>query len=101
MGQLIEVTVFGAEEKCASCIHLPSAKETMEWLEAAVKRKYPEHNFRFRYVDINKVAEKKDQAYADAILSDEYMYPLVVIEDEVVAEGNPRLKDVYVKIDAM
>ncbi|MBU9722127.1 MULTISPECIES: YuzD family protein [Bacillaceae] len=95
----ITITVYGAEEKCASCIHLPSALETMEWLEAAVNRKYPEKSFQFVYCDIEAPVNEEQKIYAQKILNDEYFYPLVVIDDEIVAEGNPRLPDVYKKIE--
>ncbi|WP_017726395.1 YuzD family protein [Halalkalibacterium ligniniphilum] len=100
MEKPIEIVIFGAEVKCASCINLPSALETMEWLEAAVGRKYPEKELQFRYVDIHQATDK-DEAFAKAILEEEYMYPLVVIENDVVAEGNPKLKDIYNKIESL
>jgi disulfide oxidoreductase YuzD len=28
----VEILVYGAEERCASCVNLPSSKETTEWL---------------------------------------------------------------------
>ncbi|WP_332695746.1 YuzD family protein [Halalkalibacter lacteus] len=96
----MNVTVYGAEEKCASCIQLPSARETMEWLEAAITRKYPEIDFTFAYVDINEPGTKEDHLfYANAIKDDEYFYPLVVLKGDVVAEGNPKLKEIYEKIE--
>ncbi|GAE28667.1 YuzD-like protein [Halalkalibacter wakoensis JCM 9140] len=98
----MKITVYGAEEKCASCIHLPTAKETMEWLEAAVSRKYPQIPFVFEYVDIDQSQQNQDhQYYADAIKDDEFFYPLVVLEGNVVAEGNPKLKEIYGKIEEL
>ena len=38
----IEIEVYGAEQICASCVNLPSSKDTCEWLEAALTRKFPE-----------------------------------------------------------
>ncbi|EUJ43930.1 DUF1462 family protein, partial [Listeria riparia] len=32
---------------------------------------------------------------ADMIVDEDYMYPVIVIDGEVIAEGNPRLKDIY------
>ncbi|MFC0559499.1 YuzD family protein [Halalkalibacter alkalisediminis] len=102
MVDMVKITVYGAEEKCASCIHLPSAKETMEWLEAAITRKFPETSFDFTYIDIDHPGEEEiDIKFAEAIKDDEYFYPLVVLEDEVVAEGNPKLKDIYGKIEQL
>ncbi|ARK31920.1 DUF1462 family protein [Halalkalibacter krulwichiae] len=96
----LKITVYGAEEKCASCIHLPSAKETMEWLEAAVLRKFPELDFQFEYIDIDVPGEKEVHIkYAELIKADEFFYPLVVLGNEVIAEGNPNLKEVFKKIE--
>ncbi|WP_078555647.1 YuzD family protein [Bacillus alkalicellulosilyticus] len=95
----LEITVYGAEEKCASCVHLPSAKDTMEWLDAALQRKYPDKNILVRYVDIYEPQTDMDERFASAIQSDVYFYPLVVIEDEVVAEGSPKLKMILEKIE--
>jgi disulfide oxidoreductase YuzD len=98
--RIMKITVYGAEEKCASCIHLPSAKETMEWLEAAITRKYPETKFYFEYVDIESPNDRDDHIpFIEAIKEDQYFYPLVVLEGNVVAEGNPKLKEIYEKIE--
>ncbi|WP_227937474.1 YuzD family protein [Alkalihalobacillus deserti] len=102
MAETIKVTVYGAEVKCASCIHLPSAKETMEWLEAAITRKFPETSFEFTYIDIEHPGiDETHIKFSDAIKDDEYFYPLVVLEDEVVAEGNPNLKSIFEKIEQL
>ncbi|TSB48615.1 YuzD family protein [Bacillus sp. P16(2019)] len=95
------MTVYGAEQKCASCVHLPSALETKEWLEAAVNRKFPEANLSVVYVDIEKPVGEEQESYAKAILNDEYFYPLVILNGEVVAEGNPNLKSISKKIEAL
>ncbi|MGA9173061.1 MAG: DUF1462 family protein, partial [Thermoactinomyces sp.] len=34
----IEVLVYGAEQLCASCVNLPSSRETATWLSAALGR---------------------------------------------------------------
>ena len=41
----IEIQVYGAEQICASCVNLPSSKDTCEWLEAALQRKFPNQPF--------------------------------------------------------
>ncbi|WP_096202543.1 YuzD family protein [Bacillus sp. FJAT-45350] len=95
----IIITVYGAEEKCASCVNLPSALDTKEWLEAAINRKYTSIPVTIRYVDIYKPETEEDKKYSEEILDDVYFYPLIVIDDEVVAEGNPKLKDIFAVIE--
>jgi disulfide oxidoreductase YuzD len=89
----VEISVYGAEVLCPSCVNLPSAKETYEWLEAALSRKYKDQPFKIVYIDINQPQEEPDkQEFSQKVLDDEYFYPLVVIEGKVVGEGSPRLK---------
>ncbi|MCM3760458.1 YuzD family protein [Alkalihalobacillus oceani] len=98
--QALTLTVFGAEEKCASCVHLPSAKETFEWLEAAISRKFPDIPFTAVYVDIETSAMNAWQKkMAEAIQDEEYFYPLVTVNEHIVAEGNPNLKLVFAEIE--
>ncbi|WP_407928638.1 YuzD family protein [Alkalihalobacterium elongatum] len=98
----VTISIYGAEVKCASCVNLPTSLETKEWLEAALGRKYPDVALQFRYVDIeqDEVAED-DQPFVEAIQNEEYFYPLIVIDDEVVAEGNPKLKVICEKIEEL
>ncbi|WP_407676489.1 YuzD family protein [Perspicuibacillus lycopersici] len=96
----VEITIYGAEQICASCVNLPSSKETYEWLEAALTRKYPNQPFSMNYVDImNPPAEEKLQAFAQRVIEEDMFYPVVLIEDQIVAEGNPRLKTIYVEME--
>ncbi len=39
------IEVFGAEIICASCVNAPSSKDTYEWLQAAIDRKFPNQPF--------------------------------------------------------
>lgn len=80
-------------------MNLPSSKDTMEWLDAALSRKYPNDALSIRYVDIYEPATAIDKRFADAILNDVYFYPLIVIDEEVVAEGSPKLRIINEKID--
>lgn len=48
----VEIILYGADQLCPSCVNLPSSKETFEWLEAAISRKFPEQAFKMTYVDI-------------------------------------------------
>lgn len=95
----VKMTVFGAEQKCASCIHLPSALETKEWLEAAVTRKFPDYEIHFHYCDIESPDSEEEKQFSEKILEEEYFYPLVVLEGKVVAEGDPRLPIVFSEIE--
>ncbi|WP_078429993.1 YuzD family protein [Alkalihalobacterium alkalinitrilicum] len=97
----VTISIYGAEVKCASCVNLPTSLETKEWLEAALSRKYPNAPLQFRYIDIEQEVEEADEKYVDAINNEEYFYPLIVIDDEVVAEGNPKLKAICEKIEKM
>ncbi|MGM0875474.1 MAG: YuzD family protein [Bacillota bacterium] len=92
----VEICVYGAEILCPSCVNLPSAKETYEWLEAALKRKFKNQPFDIVYIDIHEPPnEPEKQDMAEKVINDEYFYPLVVIAGTVVGEGNPRLKKIY------
>lgn len=96
----VEICVYGAEILCPSCVNLPSAKETYEWLEAALKRKYKDQHFKITYVDIHEPPnDPEKKVFVEKILDDEYFYPLVVIEGHVVGEGSPRLKKIYEEFD--
>lgn len=94
-----EIFVYGAEQICASCVNLPSSKETYEWLEAAISRKFPDQPFKIRYIDIfNPPEEEAAKAFAERIIEEDLFYPVVTMDDEIIGEGNPRLKDVYKKM---
>ncbi|KGA95848.1 disulfide oxidoreductase [Alkalihalobacillus alcalophilus ATCC 27647 = CGMCC 1.3604] len=102
MSSSISFRIYGAEEKCASCVHLPTAKETSEWLEAALVRKFPNSRLQFQYIDIEQtLISEEDQRYAEAIKEEEYFYPLVVLNGEVVGEGNPNLKEITKKVESL
>lgn len=96
----VKITVYGAEQICASCVNLPSSKDTYEWLEAAITRKYPNHSFIFDYVDImNPPNDEKKRQFAGKIIEEDLFYPVILIEDKIVAEGNPNLKSIYAEIE--
>ncbi|OIK11248.1 YuzD family protein [Bacillus sp. MUM 13] len=91
----VEIQIYGAEQICASCVNLPSSKDTYEWLEAALARKFPEQPFTVTYIDIfNPAEETKIKAFAQRVIDEDLFYPVVLIEDEIIAEGNPRLKSI-------
>nr|WP_263325005.1 YuzD family protein [Neobacillus sp. Marseille-Q6967] len=94
----IEVIVYGADELCPSCVHLPSSKETFEWLEAAIARKFSGQPVKMTYVDIyNPPTEKA--SFAKKVIEEDMFYPVVVINEKVVGEGNPRLKTIFSELE--
>ncbi|HEX7064636.1 MAG TPA: DUF1462 family protein [Bacillales bacterium] len=95
----LEIVVYGSEAPCPSCLHAPSSKETKEWIEAAVQRKFPGQDLPIRYVDIENPKLEKDHEFCERILADEFFYPLVVINGEIAGEGDPRLKTIYKTIE--
>ncbi|GEN33309.1 MULTISPECIES: YuzD family protein [Aneurinibacillus] len=94
----MEILVFGAEQLCASCVNLPSAKDTAEWLQAALERKYGS-GIAVRYVDIDQPLEGMEADFAARIHAEEFWYPLVVLQGQVIGEGNPKLKDIQQAIE--
>jgi disulfide oxidoreductase YuzD len=97
---IVEIVVYGTEQVCPSCVSLPSSKETYEWLEAALSRKFPNQQFFLTYIDIfeppNDVIKQK---FARKILDEDLFYPVVVIDGNVVAEGSPRLKNIFAEME--
>ncbi len=95
------ITVYGAQILCPSCVNLPSAKETYEWLEAAISRKYPNQPFTISYVDIhNPPNEEEKRTFAKKIIAEDLFYPLVLVEKKIIGEGNVRLKAVYEELES-
>ncbi|AWE08444.1 disulfide oxidoreductase [Lysinibacillus sp. 2017] len=94
------IEIFGAEIMCASCVNAPSSKDTYEWLQAAIERKYQNQPFTIRYIDIEGIIDnERDQDYANRIHEDEFFYPLVLINDEVVGEGYVQIKPVFTALE--
>lgn len=92
----MEIYVFGAEQTCASCVGMPSPRETYEWLQAAISRKYPEQPFGIHYIDFENPPEgETEQQFSKKIIEEDLIYPVIVINGEIIAEGNPKLKDIY------
>ncbi|WP_139490761.1 YuzD family protein [Brevibacillus dissolubilis] len=97
----IEIKVYGTEQLCASCVNLPSAKETADWLNAAIARKYGQEAFFVTYCDFQQPQTEDDKNWAERIVNEDLWYPLVVISGEIVGEGNPKLKDIYAKLEEL
>ncbi|SFD94245.1 Disulfide oxidoreductase YuzD [Lentibacillus persicus] len=100
MDNNILITVYGAEQICASCVGAPGSRDTYEWLQAAIGRKYIDDNISYNYIDIEQPPDdEKHKQLAERILDDEFFYPLVLVNEEIVAEGIPRLKTIYNELD--
>ena len=96
------IVVYGADVICASCVNAPSSKDTYEWLQAILGRKYNHIDFEFTYIDFMKQTENltdHDQQFIEKIKEDELFYPLVTINDELVADGYIQLKPITKFID--
>lgn len=100
--EMVNVQVYGTKVICASCVGMPSSTETFEWLQAAIGRKYEgqENKFNFEYIDFQEEQEDVDKkAFAERVVEEDLFYPVVLVNGEIVGEGNPRLKDVYEEIE--
>lgn len=98
----VSVVVYGADVICASCVNAPSSRNTYEWLQSILERKYPDIQFEYAYVDIEKDTENlsdHDQQYIEQINEDELFYPLVTMNDEYVTDGYVQLKPITRFID--
>ncbi|WML47078.1 YuzD family protein [Neobacillus sp. PS3-34] len=98
--QVIEIIVYGADQLCPSCVNLPSSKETFEWLEAAVGRKFADQPFIITYVDIHNPPEEEGKKhFAARVIEEDMFYPVVLIGNKIVGEGNPRLKTIFAELE--
>lgn len=101
--ETVELVVYGAKQICASCMNQPSSEETVSWLQAALSRDYGD-TVHVSYIDVEEVPEaasESEQRFIEGIMQDEYAYPLIVLNGEVVAEGNPRLKVIRSKLEQL
>ena len=63
----VKIEIYGADVICASCVNAPSSKDTYEWLQAAIDRKYPGQPYDIEYIDINsEITDERQQSIADA-----------------------------------
>lgn len=92
----VKIEIYGAEIVCASCVNAPSSKDTYEWLQAAIDRKYPDQPYDIEYIDIySAITDERQQEIAEQVQNDEFFYPLVMIEKEMIGEGYIQLKPVF------
>ncbi|WP_449537432.1 YuzD family protein [Ferdinandcohnia sp. Marseille-Q9671] len=98
--QKVEICVYGAEVLCPSCVNLPSSKETYEWLEAALSRKFPNQPFDITHIDIfNPPGDEDKKAFSSRVIEEDMFYPVVVLEGVIVGEGSPKLKTIYAEME--
>ncbi|MGN1400244.1 MAG: YuzD family protein [Bacillus sp. (in: firmicutes)] len=96
----VEIVIYGAEQICASCVNLPSSKDTYEWLQAALTRKFPGQSFTITYIDIMEEQDEPARAaFSKKVIEEDLFYPVVVIKDTIVAEGNPKLKHIVAEME--
>ncbi|WP_026907001.1 YuzD family protein [Paucisalibacillus globulus] len=92
----ILITVYGAEQICASCVGAPGSKDTYEWIQAAISRKYESDRISYLYIDINQLQEEeKHKEFVERIAEEDLFYPIIFVNNDMVAEGIPRLKTIY------
>ncbi|WP_226035882.1 YuzD family protein [Aquibacillus saliphilus] len=100
--QPVKVTVYGAEQICASCVNAPGSWETYEWLQAAISRKYKDAEIDYQYIDVFQLLNRDENIdVVQRILDDDLFYPVVMVNEEIVDEGNPRLKKVYQALEKL
>lgn len=98
----VSIEIYGANVHCASCVNAPSSKDTYEWLQAAIDRKYPNMPYNITYIDIEQPIENEHHAkWAQRILNDEFFYPLVLINNQVIGEGYIQLKPIYTELERL
>ncbi|MEK3937520.1 YuzD family protein [Sporosarcina sp. FSL W7-1349] len=100
MENQVSIEIYGADIVCASCVNAPSSKDTYEWLDAAISRKYPGHEYAIQYIDIESdIADERQREIAEQVRNDEYFYPLVMIGGQMVGEGYIQLKPVFAELE--
>ncbi|MBE1556356.1 YuzD family protein [Sporosarcina limicola] len=96
----VYIEIYGADIVCASCVNAPSSKDTYEWLQAAIDRKYPNQPYQIDYINIDSdLSDDRQQSIAEQVRNDEFFYPLVMIEGEMVGEGYIQLKPVFAELE--
>ncbi|UTH14403.1 DUF1462 family protein [Macrococcus equipercicus] len=97
----IKVNVYGADAVCASCVNAPTSKDIYDWIQPNLKRKFEQLSFTFNYIDIadEEGLSDYDQSLLEQIENDELFYPLVTMNDDIVADGYIQLPQLTKYID--
>lgn len=96
----VVLKVYGSDKPCPSCIQSPPSKDTYEWLMAAITRKFPEQTLEMNYIDIDRPSSE-ESAFIEQIWEDELIYPIVMINNEIITEGNPSLKPIFKELERL
>lgn len=95
------ITVYGREQICASCVGAPGSKETYEWLQAALNRRYDANDFSYDYIDMDEEpTSEKHRKMIEKMEEEDLFYPLVLLNDEIIAEGIPNAKKIFNAIES-
>ncbi|WP_163654717.1 DUF1462 family protein [Listeria sp. PSOL-1] len=97
MKKTVQLYVYGSSVACASCVGAPSSKAIKEWLSAAIERKFEQQPFLIKYLDVfeTKGMTEEERQMAQRIMAEDYLYPVIVLDNKIVIEGEPRLQDIY------
>lgn len=96
------ITVYGRDQICASCVGAPGSKETYEWLQAVLNRRYDASNFTYEYVDMDeKQTNEKHRKMIIKMEEEDMFYPLILLNDKIIAEGIPIAKRIFQKIESL
>ncbi len=95
------INVYGRDVICASCVNAPGSRDTYEWLQAVLNRKYPDHDLHFNYIDMDhdENLSDYDTDIIERINDDELFYPLVTINDDIIQDGHVQLKPIQQAIE--
>src|SRR5699024_5570544 len=100
MAKDITITVYCADQICASCVGAPGSRDTYEWLQAAIGSKYVEDDIKYTYIDIShKQDDSANQAFVDRIYEEDLFYPIVFVNYEMVGKGIPKMKTIFQEVD--
>lgn len=101
MATKLLIEVYGREKICVSCVGAPGSRDTYEWVQAAISRKYGTHHFAYEYIDMDKLEQHayNHQKMIKHIIEEELFFPLIVLDNEIVAEGTPHLKTIFKVIE--
>src|SRR5699024_10790182 len=94
--------VYGRNQICASSLGARSSRDTFEWLQAAIDRKYETSKMDYEYIDMDKPQENEQEArFIEQMEEEDWLYPLVTLNGSIIAEGIPHIKKIYQAVDAL